>query len=123
MKLVIIHKTRNWLLVLEREKQQTPGNVRAIYQTARWHMAKDQRHDKSAEKFYLGLQKLLICCEMRLRNFYQTALDFVSITNSELAKYLDMNPSLFLESLILTSIEEIMRRSNLSPSRYFLRVP
>jgi hypothetical protein len=86
-------------------------------------MAEDRKHDKSAEKFYHGFQKLLNCCMISLYNFHQTVLDFVSITNSELAKYIGMNPSFFLDSLILTSIEEIMHRSNLSPSRYFLRGP
>ena len=73
-------------LVPEAEKQQITGNVRAIYQTARWHMAKDRKHDKSSEKFYLGFQKLLNSYMICLCNFYQTALDFVPIANSELAK-------------------------------------
>lgn len=86
-------------------------------------MPKEWKHEKSAEKFYLGFQNLLNCCMISLYNFCQTTLDFVSVTNSKLAKYLDMNTSLFSESLILTSVEEIMYRSNLSPSRYFLGVP
>lgn len=86
-------------------------------------MAKDRKHPKSTEKFYLEFQNLLNRCMICLYSFYQTALYFVSITNSELAQYLGMDPSLFLESLILTSIEEIVHRSNLSPPRYFLRVP
>jgi len=49
-------------------------------------MAKDWKHDKSAEKFYLGFQKLFNCYMICLCNFYQTALDLVSVTKSELAK-------------------------------------
>jgi hypothetical protein len=48
---------------------------------------------------------LLNCCMICLYNFYETALYFIYITNSVLAKYHGMNPSLFLERLILTSIE------------------